>query len=173
MKCVRESSATYEGQRPKVQNIGLPVNHYGLNKFASRSEIYDLILSQLVEMIITSPLSGKYYYIVPLETTEIYTERAKLSTELEEKLQIRHDNASIPYIIAFIRLGDVDKFQLALDYAEKHRNQYNPILWIDTTDQKAVRSSFKRCTRKLRLLEDNVEDGGSVLKDIEIYTILG
>ncbi|KAK4649973.1 hypothetical protein QC762_0105260 [Podospora pseudocomata] len=45
--CVHEQSATYEGRN--VRNIGLSVDHYGLNKFASKNESYQSILSKLTE----------------------------------------------------------------------------------------------------------------------------
>jgi hypothetical protein len=46
---VREQSATYDG--PGVRNIGLAVDHFGLNKFGSRDHSYQVILSKLVEFI--------------------------------------------------------------------------------------------------------------------------
>ncbi|KDN67922.1 hypothetical protein CSUB01_10064 [Colletotrichum sublineola] len=39
--CIREQSATYAGE--DVRNIGLSVDHYGLNKFGSRSDSYETI----------------------------------------------------------------------------------------------------------------------------------
>lgn len=35
----------------KVQNIGLPVNHYGLNKFGAKNADYKIILNKLLEVI--------------------------------------------------------------------------------------------------------------------------
>ncbi|KAK5651622.1 hypothetical protein OQA88_11797 [Cercophora sp. LCS_1] len=45
--CVREQSAAYNGRN--VRNVGLSVDHYGLNKFGSRCESYRAILSKLIE----------------------------------------------------------------------------------------------------------------------------
>ncbi|KAK3317106.1 hypothetical protein B0H66DRAFT_576700 [Apodospora peruviana] len=134
--CVREQSATYEGQN--VRNIGLSVDHYGLNKFGSRQDVsYKTILAKLVEVTKSPTRSDKRHYAVPLETVHTYTERAKLSAELEQKLQTRHEKASISYAVALHGLGGAGKSQLALAYAEKHKDRYNPILWIDATDEEA------------------------------------
>ena len=88
---------------------------------------------------------------MPLETVHTYTERAKLSAEIEQKLQIRHEKANVPHAVTLHGLGGAGKSQLALDYAEKQKDRYNPILWIDATDEEAVRSSFKRCATELGL----------------------
>ncbi|KAK3326026.1 P-loop containing nucleoside triphosphate hydrolase protein [Apodospora peruviana] len=169
--CVREQSATYEGQN--VRNIGLSVNHYGLNKFRSRQDVsYKTILAKLVEVTTSPTRSDKRHYAVPLETVHTYTERAELSAELEQKLQTRHEKASIPYAVALHGLGGAGKSQLALAYAEKHKDRYNPILWIDATDEEAVRSSYKRCAAELALPEERAEKQGSVLTDGVVQTVL-
>ncbi len=136
MQCVREQSATYEG--PKVRNIGLLVDHYGLNKFGWRSESYQVIRSKLVEIVEFFARLGNRHYAVPLEVVHTYTERPELSEKLEKQLRIRHEKGSIPYAVVLHGLGGAGKSQLALDYAEKHKDRYNPILWIDATDEEAV-----------------------------------
>ena len=93
---------------------------------------------------------------MPLETVHTYTERAKLSAEIEQKMKIRHERGNVPYAVALHGLGGAGKSQLALAYAESHKDRYNPILWIDATDEEAVRSSFRRCAAELGLPEDRV-----------------
>ncbi|KAK3898990.1 hypothetical protein C8A05DRAFT_37396, partial [Staphylotrichum tortipilum] len=168
--CVREQSATYEG--PKVRNIGLSVDHYGLNKFGWRSESYQVIRSKLVELVESFARPRKRHYAVPFERAHTYTERTALSMELEEKMRIRHDKASIPFAVVLHGLGGTGKSQLALDYAEKHKDRYNPILWIDATDQEAVRSSFRRCAIELGLPDEHVENQGSVFADTTVLAVL-
>ncbi len=109
---------------------------------------------------------------MPLETVHTYTERAELSAELEQKLHIRHEKGSVPYAVALHGLGGAGKSQLALDYAEKHKDQYNPILWIDATDEEAVRFSFRRCASELGLPEERVENQGSVFTDTVVQAVL-
>ncbi|KAK4649972.1 hypothetical protein QC762_0105250 [Podospora pseudocomata] len=53
---------------------------------------------------------------------------------------------------------------LALDYAEKHKHDYNPILWIDATDEETVRSSFKICAAELGLTVEGGETKDRLLR---------
>lgn len=164
MQCVREQSATYSG----VRKIGLPVDHYGLNKFGSRNDDnYKIISSKLAE--ITSPLvrTIRHHYAVPLETVHTYTQRKELSDLLQVKLEINHKNASVPYAVAIHGLGGTGKSQLALKYAEDHKDQYNPIVWIDGTDNKIVRSSFESCAAKLQISVDQTESKGAALAELK------
>lgn len=69
-------------------------------------------------------------------------------------------------------MGGAGKSQLALNYAEKHKGRYNPILWIDATDEEAVRSSFRRCAAELGLSEEGTEKQGSVLTDGVVQAVL-
>jgi hypothetical protein len=150
-QCVREQSATYG----KVENIGLPVDHYGLNKFGSRNENYRMIFRKLLETI--NPIitqKQQRFYSVPISTVESYTERHRLSAAVDEKLGVRHQNASVPYALAIYGLGGTGKTQLALKYVEDHKDEYNPILWIDAKDEDSVRSSFERCASELQLSVD-------------------
>ncbi|KAK3937548.1 hypothetical protein QBC46DRAFT_460804 [Diplogelasinospora grovesii] len=161
--CVREPSATYEG--PRVRNIGLSVDHYGLNKFGSRNENYETLISKLLEIATSSARPTKHIYAVPLDTVQTYTQRDRLWEELQEKLQIRHEKATVPYAAVLYGLGGAGKSQLALKYAEEKRDRYNPILWIDAISEEAVRSSFERCAVELGLPDDRNKQHGSALAD--------
>jgi hypothetical protein len=121
---------------------------------------------------LSSAPSAKRYYAVPLETVNTYTERAELSKELERKLKIRHEKASFPYAAALYGLGGTGKSQLALDYAEKHRDQYNPVFWIDARDEEAVGSSFTRCATELGPSVERGEKQGSVLTDAVVQVVI-
>ena len=167
MQCVREQSATYEG--PRVKNIGLSVDHYGLNKFGSRTANYNLILSNFLELI-TSVASQRQhlFHSVPLETVRSYTERHGLSSAIEEKLHKCHENNSVLHALAIYGLGGTGKTQLALKYIESHKSDYNPILWIDAKDSKTVRSSFERCAAELQLSVDITSTQESALADSAI-----
>ncbi|KJZ69751.1 hypothetical protein HIM_10862 [Hirsutella minnesotensis 3608] len=169
--CVREQSATYAGRG--VSNIGLSVDHYGLNKFGSRNDNYDTILSRLVKITISSARPMKHHYVVPVETVPSYTQRDGLWKELEEKLEIRHKEASVPHAVAIHGLGGAGKSQLALKYAESKRDRYNPILWIDATYEETVRSSFERCAAELGLSGSENEERKPILADARaVLTVL-
>jgi hypothetical protein len=87
---------------------------------------------------------------VPLGIVPTYTDRPDLSNELDEKLARQHEGGS-PRAVAVIGLGGTGKTQLVLHYIEKHRVEYDTILWIDGRNKEAVRASFERCCLALDL----------------------
>ena len=105
-------------------------------------------------------------YAVPLKTVETYTQRDTLWTELVEKLHIRPKKYSIPHVVTICGLGGAGKSQLSLKYVEEHKERYNPILWIDATDEEAVRPCFQRCAAELELPYEKDEKHGSRLADM-------
>ncbi|KAJ5960017.1 uncharacterized protein N7479_007167 [Penicillium vulpinum] len=155
--CVPEGSATYPG----VGKIGLAVDHYGLNKFESRNECYNSILSKLSRILTPLVEPTKHLYSVPLETVQTFTQRDQLWKELEEKLQIRHESASVPFAVTLHGLGG----QLALKFTESNVNRFNPILWIDATREETVRSSFIRCAAEIGLPEEQEKQQSTALVD--------
>jgi KaiC/GvpD/RAD55 family RecA-like ATPase len=58
-------------------------------------------------------------------------------------------NKSLVHAIAVTGLGGTGKTQLALRYVEQHKQKYDTILWIDTHDEKTIKSSFARCCNAL------------------------
>ncbi|KAF2271228.1 uncharacterized protein EI97DRAFT_408568, partial [Westerdykella ornata] len=160
--CVREQSATYS----RVENVGLSVDHYGLNKFGSKNENYKIILRKLLQTITPIALQKQQrFYSVPVGTVESYTERHKLSTAVKEGLRVHHLTATVPYALAIYGLGGTGKTQLALKYVQDYKDEYNPILWIDAKDEDSVRSSFERCASELQLSVDRTQNQGSSLPD--------
>ncbi|KAI9771112.1 MAG: hypothetical protein M1840_002463 [Geoglossum simile] len=138
--CMQEQSATYDGAN--IENIELPVDHYGLNKFESKNENYSIILQKLLEIV--TPIASQRQqgvYSVPIRTVESYTERHKLSLEVAEKLHIHHEKSSVPHALAIHGLGGTGKTQLTLKYIEDHKDKYNVIIWIDAKDEQSVLSS--------------------------------
>ena len=98
--------------------------------------------------------SQDYLYSVPLETVHSYTERRTLSSTIKEKLHICHQNDSVPHALALYGLGGTGKTQLALKFVEDHKEEYNPILWIDGKSPETVQSSFECCANELQLSVD-------------------
>ena len=87
-------------------------------------------------------------------------------------MKLRHTKGNVPYAVALHGLGGAGKSQLALAYAEKHKDRYNPILWIDATNEEAVQSSFRRCAAELGLPEERAEKPESVLTDGVVQAVL-
>jgi GTPase SAR1 family protein len=108
---------------------------------------------------------AKHHYAVPLETVRTYTPRHELSSHLEEKIKIDHENTSMRHTVVIHGLGGTGKSQLALRYAKDYKDRYNPILWINGTDTDTTRSSFERCAAELGLATDITPTTGSALID--------
>jgi hypothetical protein len=113
-----------------------------------------VIASKLVECCQSLLQSAKRHYAVPLETVRTYTPRHELSSKLEEKMKINYENASVRHTVVIHGLGGTGKSQLALRFAEDHKDRYDPILWIDATNADTGRSSFERCATELGLATD-------------------
>lgn len=95
---------------------------------------------------------------VPFGIVSTYTDRPDLSKEVDEELERQSEWAS-PRAVAVIGLGGTGKTQLVLHYIEKHKTEYDTILWIDAKDKDAARASFERCCRALCLpMEASPED---------------
>ncbi|KAH8899758.1 TPR-like protein [Thozetella sp. PMI_491] len=104
---------------------------------------------------------AKHRYAVPRQAVPTFTQREELWNEVEEKMSRKHVDAGVPHAVAICGLGGAGKSQLALKYAERHRSQYDPVLWIDATDEESVRSSFSRCAVELGLSVEQTEGPGS------------
>ncbi|KAF7502924.1 hypothetical protein GJ744_004800 [Endocarpon pusillum] len=100
--CVREQSATYS----KVDKIGLPVDHYGLNKFGLRDENYEMIFRKLLKTIRSIALQKqRRLYSVPISTIESYMERPRLLAAVNKKLRVSHQKARVPHALTIYGLG--------------------------------------------------------------------
>jgi tetratricopeptide (TPR) repeat protein len=161
-QCVTESSATFDN----ADNVAVPVDHYGLNKFQKESNNYTMVIGRLAKLITSLLFSKqKQYLSVPPSKIDTYTERPTLSSAVVEKLRILHDKADVPRALAIHGLGGCGKTQLALKYIEDHRAEYRTILWIDAKDETTTRSSFERCTYDLQLRVESSQTQSSKLGD--------
>ncbi|RDW56494.1 hypothetical protein BP5796_13135 [Coleophoma crateriformis] len=162
--CVKKQSAIFGGAQ--ATDIPLGVDHFGLNKFGSKEDTsYKKISSKLAEICQSLLQQVKRQYAVPLETVRTYTPRHELSSKLETEMKVDHEEGSVQHAVVIHGLGGTGKSQLALRYAEDHKDQYDPVLWIDATDMDTVRSSFERCAVELRLATDLTGATGPALTD--------
>jgi Tetratricopeptide repeat/NB-ARC domain len=160
---VPEQSATYNG--PRVENVGLSVDHFNLIKFGSRTADYELILLKLIEKITPIASQRQHLYSVPLGTARSYTQRPSLSSSIEEKLHKHDRQHGAPHALAIYGLGGSGKTQLVLNYIAEHKDDYSPILWIDAQDPETTLSSFYRCAGELQLEVSRDSTQASALVD--------
>jgi predicted ATP-dependent serine protease len=80
-------------------------------------------------------------------------------------MKVNHESANVRHTVMIHGLGGTGKSQLALRYAEDHKDRYDTILWIDATKPDTTRSSFERCALELGLATDAAAATGSALID--------
>jgi len=156
LQCVKEQSVKYSGPSGRVQNIGLAVDHSGLNKFGSRTTEYGSIRDKILTLL---PPEPQDIYSVPAQRVGSYTSRDNLSRLINEELwppAVEQDSdATSDYRALVIHgMGGVGKTQLALNFVEEHRHQYSPILWIDAHTTETAQLSFERSAAALGLTID-------------------
>lgn len=116
---------------------------------------------------------AKSIYHVPVKEMQNLIQRDQLWEDLQEKLEIRHENASIPYAVTLYGLGGAGKSMLALKYAESKKTQYDPIFWIDATNDDTIRSRFGSFATMLGLpSKQNNRQGTSLVDDPVIQSVL-
>ncbi|KAJ5512053.1 hypothetical protein N7463_001605 [Penicillium fimorum] len=147
--CVREQSAKFGGGR--VRNIGLPVDHRGLNKFASRDSSYQVLLSILSNAI--SPQSRKSprsqdtkdeFRITP-QLPILRNDRFTGRTDLLQRVHRYFKKECAPSqqcVFALHGPGGIGKTQIAVEYAYKYMDSYTSVFWIDGSSEAAILRSF-------------------------------
>ncbi|KAB8248713.1 hypothetical protein BDV35DRAFT_403113 [Aspergillus flavus] len=148
--CVREQSAKYGGV--KVRNIGLPVDHSGLNKFGSRDSSYQTILAVLINtMSAKSPkrprqaLNKQAELSIPLQLPMVrndrFTGRERLLQQIHYYLQKDCQDMQ-QCIVALYGPGGIGKTQTAAEYAYHYQRCYTSVFWIDGASEHTIRQSF-------------------------------
>ncbi|GMF76432.1 unnamed protein product [Aspergillus oryzae] len=150
LSCVHEQSAKYGGV--KVRNIGLPVDHSGLNKFGSRDSSYQTILAVLINtMSAKSPkrprqaLNKQAELSIPLQLPMVrndrFTGRERLLQQIHYYLQEDCQDMQ-QCIVALYGPGGIGKTQTAAEYAYHYQRCYTSVFWIDGASEHTIRQSF-------------------------------
>ncbi|RAQ40857.1 eukaryotic translation initiation factor 3 subunit [Aspergillus flavus] len=150
LSCVREQSAKYGGV--KVRNIGLPVDHSGLNKFGSRDSSYQTILAVLINtMSAKSPkrprqaLNKQAELSIPLQLPMVrndrFTGRERLLQQIHYYLQEDCQDMQ-QCIVALYGPGGIGKTQTAAEYAYHYQRCYTSVFWTDGASEHTIRQSF-------------------------------
>ncbi|MBV9689626.1 MAG: tetratricopeptide repeat protein [Ktedonobacteraceae bacterium] len=99
---------------------------------------------------------------VPYQRNTFFTGRDELLAQLATTLQSGEPTAlSQPQAIS--GLGGIGKTQLALEYAYRHRQHYNAVLWAQADTREALTSSFTTIVGLLNLPEKNEQDVNRII----------
>ena len=90
-------------------------------------------------------------YVIPFSTVNTYTERPKIMNQVVNDLSVFQDFRDPPLSVALWGIGGSGKSQLALRFAEKHKDVYNTIIWIDAHSPVTATRSYAVAFERLKL----------------------
>jgi hypothetical protein len=69
-------------------------------------------------------------------------------------------------IFAIHGMPGIGKTQLALEYARRHRNAYESVLWVNAESKKHILQSYERMAESLHLMKDTTTDQSSCIEPV-------
>jgi len=103
---------------------------------------------------------------VPYQRNMLFIGRDELLAQLATALQSGEPTAlSQPQAIS--GLGGIGKTQLALEYAYRHRQHYQAVLWTQADTRDALTSSFITLAQLLNLAEKNEQDVNRIIEAVK------
>jgi len=89
-------------------------------------------------------------YHIPYRRNSLFTGRENLLQELRENL-ISAKSVALTQPQAISGLGGIGKTQIALEYAYLYQNEYQAILWINSSSEEEILSDLIKIAERLRL----------------------
>lgn len=141
-----------------MRNIGLPVDHRGLNKFSSRNSNYQMVLSILSNAISSQPRQTrrtqgtKDEFQITLQLPVLRNNRFSGRTHLLQQVH-RYFKDECPdsqqCIFALHGPGGIGKTQIAVEYAYSYKNHFSAVFWIDGASESAIRRSLTHAAEQV------------------------
>lgn len=101
-------------------------------------------------------------WTVPYRRNPNFTGRSELLEELERSLE-SGDVAAVTQARAVHGLGGVGKTQLAVEFAYRHRDRYEAVLWVEAEDSRTIAGNYARLAGELGLSAgDDTDEAATV-----------
>jgi hypothetical protein len=114
----------------------------------------------------TKPVGQQVVWNVPYVRNPFFTGREDLLTQLESTLHTGQPMAlSQPQAIS--GLGGIGKTQIAVEYAYRHRQDYQAVLWAQAQNQETLLSSYGEIGRVLGLPVREEQDQTVMLQAVK------
>lgn len=150
----------------------LPHNNKPISRWESRDEAFlDIIYGMRTviakmhrdqEGIITNGVimsTTELVWNIPFRRNILFTGKEEMLHHLYEMLSARH-------IVALSGLGGMGKTQLALEYAYRHRNEYQAVLWVRANTSEELVADFVNIAELLNLPERNAQEQEKSIKAV-------
>ena len=150
LRCTLESYLKVDEQKPhhQIQNQSTVQGQIGVN--------YGPVTMRF-DGSSTIPVPPEQPWNVPYPRNFFFTGREDLLSRLQKQLQTDQSSAlSQPQ--AFSGLGGIGKTQIAVQYAHKHRDDYQAVLWTRAESHEALTSSFVEIAVLLDLPAKDAQD---------------
>jgi tetratricopeptide (TPR) repeat protein/transcriptional regulator with XRE-family HTH domain len=145
------------------QGVYLPDSRGMVVELAKQLSLDDLQTRQLLEASLTAITS---YWQVPFVRNPFFTGREDILAHLHNLLTRPSGCASLTCSCAVYGLGGVGKTQLVVEYAYRHRYDYEAVLWVQAETQDALVSSFVALAQLLALPEQSADDQSKLVASV-------
>lgn len=110
------------------------------------------------------------YFEVPYDSNKNYVERLRISVLLDEKVgpAPAEDTSIAKRRVVLFGLGGSGKTEIALRFAERHRQDYEGVFWVGGADVGHLQRGFLKIA-KLVGLGHNQHDSDAILEDTQTW----
>jgi tetratricopeptide (TPR) repeat protein len=126
------------------------------------------VIEEWTTSAVSTPLSSELYWHVPYQRNPYFTGQEAILIHLHNQFRVDGSTASTR-IQAISGLGGIGKTQLALEYAYRHRNEYQTVLWANADARESLVSEYVALATFLELPEREAQDQGMIVEAVKYW----
>ncbi|MFQ5674101.1 MAG: tetratricopeptide repeat protein, partial [Nitrospinales bacterium] len=148
--------------------------YYNLDKEGEHEKLYRCLTGQpkikvppLGQIVPLLPLDRKQDFFgrpfsLPYKQNPFFTGREDIISRLHDELFVSEETTP-PHPQAISGLGGMGKTQTAIEFANRYRDEYKAVFWIDAESRESLISGFISIARLLNLPQKNDKDPNVVI----------